>query len=69
MEALRKALLTSSAANHALENWGNQTMAWAEDDMEIVAEMAKEKGLSLPQGGLNREICRTLKPRRYTARG
>ena len=63
--ALRPALLTSSSANHALENWGNQTMAWAQDDMAIVGEMADDCGISLPQAGVVREICRTLKPRRY----
>jgi len=65
IEALRRALLTSSCANHALENWGNQTMAWAQDDMAIVGEMADDCGISLPQAGVVREICRTLKPRRY----
>jgi 3-hydroxyisobutyrate dehydrogenase-like beta-hydroxyacid dehydrogenase len=62
---LRSALQMSSAANHALGNWGNQTMAWAEDDMKIVADMAAEAGVSLPQTALNREISRALKPRRY----
>ena len=65
VEKLRQALLLSSAANDALAKWGTQTMAWAEDDMAIVAEMAAECGLALPQAGLNREICRALKPRRY----
>jgi 3-hydroxyisobutyrate dehydrogenase len=65
LEALRAALLTSSSANTALRNWGQQTMAWAEDDMRIVADMAVRAGLSLPQSGVNREICRALKPRRY----
>ena len=65
VEMLRQALGLSSAANAALEKWGTQTMAWAEDDMAIVAEMAAECGLSLPQAGLNREICRALKPRRH----
>ena len=55
----------SSAANNALANWGLQTMAWAEDDMAIVAEMAAECGLALPQAGVTREICRALKPQRY----
>lgn len=64
-EALRQALLTSSAANHALEVWGQQSMAWAEDDMDIVQAMAVKAGLSLPQAGLNRELCRALKPKRY----
>ena len=65
VEMLRRALDLSSAANAALAKWGTQTMAWAEDDMAIVAEMAAECGLPLPQAGLNREICRALKPRRF----
>lgn len=65
VEALRQALLMSSANNKALQDWGTQTMAWAQDDMAIVASMADECGISLPQSGVVREICRTLKPRRY----
>ena len=65
VEMLRKALGMSSAQNAALDKWGTQTMAWAEDDMAIVAEMAAECGLKLPQADLNREICRALKPRRF----
>ena len=65
IEVLRKALMMSSAENHALEVWGQQTMAWADDDMAIVSGMAAQAGLSLPQAGLNREICRALKPKRY----
>ena len=62
---LREALLKSSATNYALEHWGENTMAWAEDDMEIVQRMAHEAGLGLPQAGLNRELCRTLKPKKF----
>lgn len=62
---LRDALMMSSAENHALEVWGTQSMAWAEDDMVIVQDMAARAGLSLPQSGLNRELCRALKPKRY----
>jgi 3-hydroxyisobutyrate dehydrogenase-like beta-hydroxyacid dehydrogenase len=65
VEMMRKALLTTHSTNGALEHWGKQTMAWADDDMEIVSAMAKEKGLSLPQAGAVQEICRTLKPRRF----
>jgi len=65
VEKLRKALLMSSAENYVLRNWGENTMAWAEDDMEIVQQMAQEAGIGLPQAGLNREICRTLKPKRF----
>jgi 3-hydroxyisobutyrate dehydrogenase-like beta-hydroxyacid dehydrogenase len=64
-EQLRLALLGSTASNAPLLNWGDQSMAWADDDMEIVAEMAKEVNLSLPQSGLVRELCRSLKPKRY----
>src|SRR5437868_9664843 len=65
IDKLRKALEISSASNDALEKWGTQTMAWADDDMEIVAEMAREHGLKLPQSEVTAEICRALKPRRY----
>ena len=65
IDALRNALMMSSATNGPLGNWGNQTMAWAEDDMEIVGQMANDVGIGLPMSGLVREICRTLKPRRY----
>ena len=65
IDVLRQALMMSSAENHALEVWGKQSMAWAEDDMVIVGEMAAGAGLSLPQAGLYREICRALKPKRY----
>jgi len=65
IEMMRKALLTTHSANGALENWGKQTMAWADDDMEIVAAMAKEKGLPLRQAEAVHEICRTLKPKRF----
>jgi 3-hydroxyisobutyrate dehydrogenase-like beta-hydroxyacid dehydrogenase len=64
-EKLRQALLMSSAANNALSNWGTQTMAWAEDDMAIIAEMAADCGVALPQAGVTREVCRILKPKRY----
>ena len=65
VETLRQSLLTSTAANTPLANWGKQSMAWAQDDMAIVAEMAEESGISLPQAGLVREICRSLRPKRY----
>jgi 3-hydroxyisobutyrate dehydrogenase-like beta-hydroxyacid dehydrogenase len=65
VEKLRQALLMSSAANNALANWGTQTMAWADDDMAIVAEMAADCGLALPQARVTRELCRLLKPKRY----
>jgi 3-hydroxyisobutyrate dehydrogenase len=65
VEALRRALLMSSCTNGPLQKWGTQSMAWAEDDMAIAAEMAVAAGIALPQAGVNREICRALKPKRY----
>jgi 3-hydroxyisobutyrate dehydrogenase-like beta-hydroxyacid dehydrogenase len=65
VEKLRTALQLSSADNQVLRNWGTNTMAWAEDDMDIVQQMAADRGISLPQAGLNREICRSLKPKRF----
>ena len=64
-ELLRAALVGSSADNYVLRNWKVNTMAWAEDDMEIVQQMAQDAGIGLPQAGLNRELCRTLKPKRF----
>ncbi len=64
-EMLRAALQLSSADNYVLRNWRVNTMAWAEDDMEIVQQMAAERGMALPQAGLNRELCRQLKPKRF----
>lgn len=65
VEKLREALKLSSADNYVLRNWKVNTMAWAEDDMEIVQEMAADRGMALPQAGLNRELCRLLKPKRF----
>ena len=65
VQVLREALLKSSAENYVLRHWGTNTMAWAEDDMEIVQRMADDAGVGLPQAGLNRELCRTLKPKRF----
>ena len=65
VEALREALKLSSADNYVLRNWRVNTMAWAEDDMEIVQEMAADRGMALPQAGLNQELCRQLKPKRF----
>lgn len=64
-EQLREALKMSSADNYVLRNWRENTMAWAEDDMEIVQAMAAQQGIALPQAGLNRELCRSLKPKRF----
>ena len=65
VELMRKALLTTHSTNGALEHWGKQTMAWADDDMEIVAAMAKERGIVLEQAAAVQKICRALRPVRF----
>ena len=65
VELLREALKKSSADNYVLRTWGANTMAWADDDMEIVQQMARDVGMGLPQVDVNRELCRTLKPKRF----
>lgn len=65
VELLRGALLKTGAENYVLRHWGTNTMAWAEDDLAIVQTMAHDAGIGLPQAGLNREVCRTLKPKRF----
>jgi len=65
VDLLRASLSKTGADNYALRHWGTNTMAWAEDDLDIVQEMAHHVGIGLPQAGLNRELCRTLKPKRF----
>jgi 3-hydroxyisobutyrate dehydrogenase len=65
VDLLRGALRKSSADNYVLRHWGENTMAWAEDDMAIVQQMAHDAGVGLPQAGLNRELCRALKAKRF----
>lgn len=65
VDQLRKSLLMSSADNYALRNWGANTMAWADDDLEIIQSMARDVGIQLPQTDMNRELCRILKPNRF----
>ena len=65
VDLLRASLLTTGADYHVLRHWGTNTMAWAEDDLEIVQRMAHDAGIGLPQAGLNRELCRTLKPKKF----
>ena len=65
VELLRAALLETGAENAVLRGWGTSTMAWADDDLEIIQSMAREAGIALPQAELNRELCRTLKPKKF----
>jgi 3-hydroxyisobutyrate dehydrogenase len=61
VELVRAALLKTGAENGVLRDWGTSTMAWADDDLEIVQSMARQAGIALPQAGLYRELCRLLK--------
>jgi 3-hydroxyisobutyrate dehydrogenase-like beta-hydroxyacid dehydrogenase len=62
---LREALLKTGAENGVLRNWGTSTMAWADDDLEIIQAMARQARIALPQADLNRELCRALKPKKF----
>src|SRR4029450_2268441 len=53
---LRDALLMSSGKSHALEEWDQITFTWALKDMQIVAQMTDEAGLSLPLTGAVKEL-------------
>lgn len=65
VELLRTALQKTGADNGVLRNWGTSTMAWADDDLEIIQSMAEDAGIALPQAELNRELCRALKPKKF----
>jgi 3-hydroxyisobutyrate dehydrogenase-like beta-hydroxyacid dehydrogenase len=61
-EALREALLLSSARNWALETWHlPRPMPWAEKDMAIVMQEADQCRLSLPMCGVVREVIKGVK--------
>jgi 3-hydroxyisobutyrate dehydrogenase len=62
---LREALLKTGAENGVLRNWGTSTMKWADDDLSVIQEMAKDAGITLPQADLNRELCRALLPNKF----
>ena len=65
VDLLREALLKTGAENGVLRNWGTSTMAWADDDLEIIQSMARQARISLPQVDVNRELCRELKPKKF----
>ncbi len=61
-EALREALLKSSAANWALAMRASESpMPWAEKDMMIVLKEADEIRLSLPLAGSVKEVVKGIK--------
>jgi 3-hydroxyisobutyrate dehydrogenase len=65
VEMLRTALQKTGADNGVLRNWGTSTLAWADDDLDIIQSMAEDAGIALPQAELNRELCRVLKPDKF----
>jgi 3-hydroxyisobutyrate dehydrogenase len=65
VELLREALLKTGAENGVLRNWGSSTMKWADDDLAVIQEMAKDAGITVPQVDLNRELCRALLPKKF----
>jgi len=62
---LRDALLRTGAENAVLRNWGTSTMKWADDDLAVIEDMARDAGISLPQAELNRELCRQVMPNKF----
>jgi 3-hydroxyisobutyrate dehydrogenase-like beta-hydroxyacid dehydrogenase len=63
-EALRQALLESSAGNWALATRAETNpMPWAEKDMTIVLKEADAQGLSLPLCGVVKEVIKDVKAR------
>jgi len=65
VDLLREALLKTGAENGVLRNWGTSTMKWADDDLAVIQEMARDAGITLPQAELNRELCRALLPKKF----
>ena len=65
IELLRESLMKTGAENGVLRHWGTSTMKWADDDLELVRQMAEDVGIALPQAELDREICRELKPKKF----
>jgi 3-hydroxyisobutyrate dehydrogenase len=65
VDLLREALLKTGAENGVLRNWGTSTMKWADDDLAVIQEMARDAGITLSQADVNRELCRELKPTKF----
>ena len=55
---LREALLISSGASDALKEWDMISFTWALKDMQIVADMTDQAGLSLPITGAIKELVK-----------
>jgi 3-hydroxyisobutyrate dehydrogenase len=55
---LRAALLISSGASNALQEWDGVSFTWALKDMQIAADLADKAGLSLPITGAIKELVK-----------
>jgi 3-hydroxyisobutyrate dehydrogenase/2-hydroxy-3-oxopropionate reductase len=55
---LAGALMMSSGASKALEDWDQTSFTWALKDMQIVSKMADQAGLSLPITGAVKELVK-----------
>jgi 3-hydroxyisobutyrate dehydrogenase/2-hydroxy-3-oxopropionate reductase len=58
LRKLRDALQMSSGASDALKEWDMISFTWALKDMQIVAKMTDQAGLSLPITGAIRELVK-----------
>lgn len=58
LPTLRDALMMSSGKSQALEDWDQTTFTWALKDMQIVAQMTDEAGLSFPVTGAVKELVK-----------
>ncbi len=65
VDLLRESLMKTGAENGVLRHWGTSTMKWADDDLDLVKQMADEVGMRTPQAALDRDICRDLKPKKF----
>ena len=72
---LREALLMSSGASDALKEWDMISFTWALKDMQVVAEMTDNAGLSLPITGAIKELVKEARrikasnPPNWTGKG
>jgi 3-hydroxyisobutyrate dehydrogenase-like beta-hydroxyacid dehydrogenase len=55
---LRDALMMSSGASKALEDWDQTSFTWALKDMQIVLKLADKAGLALPVTGAVKELVK-----------
>ncbi len=61
LPTLRDALQISSGKSQALEDWDQTSFMWALKDMQIVAKMTDQAGLSLPVTGAVKELVKEAK--------